>query len=127
MPRYDIRSDIMTVKECYTEMGGNYDEVFGRLRTDERIAKFLRRVAEDKSMELLESSIASGNAEEAFRAAHTLKGICMNLALTKMSASASAATEALRGKATVEAGVAPLVAALKADYELTVKCINALE
>lgn len=117
----------MTVKECYTEMGGNYDEVFGRLRTDERIAKFLRRVAEDKSMELLESSIASGNAEEAFRAAHTLKGICMNLALTKMAATASAATEALRGKATIEAGVAPLVAALKADYELTVKCINALD
>ena len=62
----------MTVKECYEEMGASYDEVFGRLRTDERIAKFLRRVADDKSMELLESSIATGNAEEAFRAAHTI-------------------------------------------------------
>ena len=49
----------MTVKECYEEMGASYDEVFGRLRTDERIAKFLRRVADDKSMELLESSIAT--------------------------------------------------------------------
>lgn len=117
----------MTVKECYGEMGGNYDEVFGRLRTDERIAKFLRRVADDKSMELLETSIASGNAEEAFRAAHTLKGICMNLALTKMSASASAATEALRGKAEIAPNVAALVATLKADYELTIRCINALD
>ncbi len=117
----------MTVKECYEEMGASYDEVFGRLRTDERIAKFLRRVADDKSMELLESSIATGNAEEAFRAAHTIKGICMNLALTKMSASASAATEALRGKSTVEAGVAPLIAALKADYDNTIRCIKALD
>ena len=34
----------MNVRECYAAMGGNYDEVFSRLRTDERITKFLFRV-----------------------------------------------------------------------------------
>ena len=63
----------MTVKECYEAMEGSYDEVVGRLRTDERIAKFLRRVAEDGSYALLVNSFAENNIAEAFRAAHTLK------------------------------------------------------
>lgn len=117
----------MTVKECYDAMGGSYDEVFGRLRTDERIAKFLKRVADDKSMELLETSIAAGNADEAFRAAHTIKGVCMNLAITKMAESASLVTEALRGKTEIGGDAAALAAELKADYELVIKCISALD
>lgn len=117
----------MTVKECYAAMGGKYDDVLGRLRTDERIAKFLRRVAEDKSMELLDASIAQGNAEEAFRASHTIKGICMNLSLSKLNESAVAVTELLRGKTEIDPAVLPLVEALRKDYELTVACIQSLD
>ena len=43
----------MTVRECYEAMGANYDEVFSRLRSDERIVRFLIKVAEDGSYALL--------------------------------------------------------------------------
>ena len=88
----------MTIKECYDAFGGNYDEVVSRLRTDERVEKFLLRVADDGSYKLLCESIATGNADEAFRAAHTLKGVCMNLSITRLAESASALTEVLREK-----------------------------
>ena len=64
----------MTVKECYDAMGADYEDVFARLRKDERIQKFLLKVMNDKSYDLLCSSLESGDMAEAFRAAHTLKG-----------------------------------------------------
>ncbi|MDE6402089.1 MAG: Hpt domain-containing protein, partial [Clostridiales bacterium] len=67
------------------------------------------------------------NMEEAFRAAHTLKGVGLNLSLTKLHKSASAMTEALRGKTDYSAEYEPLFEQVKADYELTVSCIRALD
>ena len=69
----------MTVKECYEAMGGDYEDVMRRLRKDERVEKFLMKVLDDKSFQLLTDSMAARNMDEAFRAAHTLKGICQNL------------------------------------------------
>ena len=65
----------MTVKECYDAIGANYEEIMGRLRTEERVKKFLLKVLSDKSYDLLIQSIEERNMEEAFRAAHTMKGI----------------------------------------------------
>lgn len=116
----------MTVKECYEEMGGNYDEVISRLRTDERVLRFLGKVHDDGSFALLGTSLADGNMEEAFRAAHTLKGVCMNLALTRLFTSANAITEALRGRAEYGADLEPLYDTLKHDYERTMASIEKL-
>ena len=52
----------MTVKECYDAMGADYEDVFARLRKDERIQKFLLKVMNDKSYDLLCSSLESGKA-----------------------------------------------------------------
>ena len=117
----------MTVKECYEKMGANYDEVFSRLRTDERIEKFLVKVANDGSFALLCSSLAEHNMEDAFRAAHTLKGVCMNLSLTTLMHSAETITEALRGRSEYGADLEPLLASVKENYEMTVACIRELE
>lgn len=118
----------MTVKECYEIMGADYDDVMNRLRTDERVLKFLGKVADDKSMELLTASVESKNAEDAFRAAHTIKGISMNLSLRRLGASAEALTEALRGKTDFDpAQIAPLYAKLKEDYDQTIENIRLLQ
>lgn len=117
----------MTIKECYEKMGGDYDDVMNRLRTDERIKKFLLKVADDQSFELLRESLNSRNIEEAFRAAHTLKGVCLNLSLTALHASASDMTEALRGKTEYSDVFMPYFECVKADYENTVACIRALD
>ena len=117
----------MTLQECYTEMGGDYADVQSRLRTDERIVKFLLKIPDDNNFELLETALKAKNTEEAFRAAHTLKGICLNLSLTKLFQSASALTEALRGRSDYGADLEPLFSALKEDYELTVNAIRKLQ
>ena len=116
----------MTVQECYEAFGGDYQEVVSRLRTDERITKFLRRVLEDGSYQLLLDSIATNNVDEAFRAAHTLKGVCMNLSITKFAQSSSALTEFLREKRVINDELQPLLAQVKEDYTLTVDAIKQL-
>lgn len=116
----------MTVKECYAEMGANYDDVVSRLRTDERIAKFLGKILNDGSFELLKKSLDEKNIEEAFRAVHTLKGVCMNMSLTKLQASASKLTEALRGRTEYGEDIDPLFIAVRDDYEYTMACIRKL-
>lgn len=37
----------MTVKECYDAIGADYDDVFSRLRKDDRIRKFLLKVLDE--------------------------------------------------------------------------------
>ena len=117
----------MTVRECYEKMGANYDDVLSRLRTDDRITRFLGKVADDESFTLLCNSLKERNMEEAFRAAHTLKGICLNLSITKLQESASRITEALRGKTEYDPAIEPLLEEVRRDHELTVACIRAID
>ena len=78
----------------------------------------------DESYANIFKNLESGNNEEAFRAAHTLKGICQNLGFNKLFVSANTVTEALRnGKNDVND---EMLAALKADYELTAEAIKSL-
>ena len=116
----------MTVQECYEAFGGNYEEVFSRLRTDERIARFLQKVVDDGSYQLLCDSVASGNVDEAFRAAHTLKGVCGNLSITRFGESSSALTEFLREKRVINDEMQPLLEKVKEDYALTINAIKQL-
>ena len=37
----------MTVKELYDQIGGNYDEVIGRLFTDELVKRILEKFLDD--------------------------------------------------------------------------------
>lgn len=116
----------MTIQECYEKMGGNYAEVVGRLRTDERVQKFLMLFMKDTSFQDLQHGIETNNVEEAFRAAHTLKGICGNLSLTKLLTIAEELTEALRGKPAVGPDVPPLYENAKAAYESIMQAIKDL-
>ncbi|MDE6029268.1 MAG: Hpt domain-containing protein [Clostridiales bacterium] len=117
----------MTVEECYEKMGGDYADVTSRLRTDERIKRFLLKVVDDASFNNLCENIAAHNMEEAFRAAHTLKGVCSNLSLTMLQCSASEITEALRGKTEYSADIEPYLARVKEDYAVTMDCIKNLD
>lgn len=112
----------MTLQECYAALGGDYDEVIGRLRSERMVQKFVLRFLDDKSYELLCGAMESGNYEEAFRAAHTIKGVCQNLDFTKLYASSSQLSEALRGGFTPEAPA--LAEQVAADYKQTVEAIR---
>lgn len=62
------------------------------------------------------------NYDEAFRAAHTIKGICQNLSFNRLYESSYNMTESLRYGYTPEADSCFLK--LKADYQLIVEIIN---
>jgi len=112
----------MTLKECFEALGGNYDEVLGRLRSERLIQKFTLKFLEDGSYDLLCRSMESGDYAEAFRAAHTLKGVCQNLSFTRLYSSSAQLCEALRNGFTPEApGLFDLTTQ---DYALTVAAIR---
>ncbi len=86
----------MALEEFYGAIGGDLDDVRSRLLTDERVEKFVRAFACDPTFAALEEAYAAGDAESAFRAAHTLKGIGRDLGFTALQASARDLADALR-------------------------------
>ena len=113
----------MTLQESYKAMGADYDEVLGRLRSERLVQKFVLKFLDDPSYELLLTSMETGNWEDAFRASHTMKGVCQNLGFTRLGKSSSELTEALRAGDTATA--ASLLDQVKADYEQTAGAIRA--
>lgn len=65
----------MNIEACYNKMGADYAEVKSRLPSDAFIKRFALKFLDDPTFALLEKSLAEENVDEAFRAAHTLKGI----------------------------------------------------
>lgn len=72
----------MTTAECYALIGADYTEVLRRMGNEDRVRRFLLKFAEEPSYGLLCRSVEAGDAKEAFRAAHSIKGVCLNLGLT---------------------------------------------
>ena len=74
----------MTIQECYQAMDADFEEVLGRLRSERLIQKFMLKFPDDGSYALLCESMDSGNLDDAFRASHTIKGVCQNLGFTRL-------------------------------------------
>jgi len=115
----------MGLKKCYLSLGGDYEDVLGRLRSERLVQKFVLKFLNDGSYDLLCNSLEKKNYEEAFRAAHTIKGVCQNLSFTKLYTSSSQLTEALRTGWSQEAD--QLVQQVKIDYKQTVDAIHELQ
>ncbi|MGN0783971.1 MAG: Hpt domain-containing protein [Christensenellales bacterium] len=115
----------MNIEECYEEMGGNYAEVKKRFPSLGMIEKFIGKFLDDKSFETVCRETEQGNREEAFRAAHTLKGICANLSFSRLLQSTSRLTEVLRAqKESIPDEAVELLEAVRRDYEGTVNAIR---
>ncbi len=117
----DKENEALTLKECYEILGGNYEDAVGRFGGERLVKKFALKFLNDGSFELLCRSLSEGDGEEAFRAAHTLKGVCQNLSFDRLSASSVALTEALRDRRCDPHG---LLDAVKDDYEATAEAIR---
>lgn len=115
----------MTLQECYAALGGDYDEVLGHLRSERLVQKFVLKFLTDTSYELLQNSMETQDYAEAFRAAHTIKGICQNLAFTRLYGSSSQLSEALRNGFTPEAPA--LAEQVKQDYQITCQAIRTFQ
>lgn len=84
------------MKEFYTSIGSDYEDVLYRLRSEERILKYLHLVTKDPSfIELIEAA-ENGDCDKMFIASHTIKGLALNFGLESLAKAASALTEYLR-------------------------------
>ena len=115
----------MTLQECYAALEGDYEGVLGRLTSERMVQKFVLKFLNDGSYDLLLRSMEAENWQEAFRAAHTIKGVCQNLDFTRLYRSSCRLSEALRNGFTPEAPA--LAEQVKEDYAQTVAAIRAFQ
>ena len=112
----------MTLQDCYAALGGDYANARARLRSDRLVEKFVLKFLNDKSYELFLSSMANKDYDEAFRAAHTIKGVCQNLSFSRLLESSSLMSDALRNGYTPAAD--ELTERLGTDYNNTIDAIK---
>ena len=86
----------MTVSEFYTAIHGDYKGTLSRFLTEERMRRFALKFEADPSYDELLYAVKAGDVTEAFRAAHTLKGVCQNLGFDWLYEIAFQITEILR-------------------------------
>lgn len=86
----------MTAKEFYDRTGGDYEGTLARFVDVKRIVRFVGMFMRDPSYQDLKNSLEKGNRDDAFLAAHTLKGVCLNVGFSRLFDHACAVTEALR-------------------------------
>ena len=115
----------MTIRECYESVDSNYDDVPGRLGSERLIQKFALKFLDDTSYQELVDSMKKADGESAFRAAHTLKGVCLNLGFTALGEVSSVLTEALRPNKDTT-GCEAMLANVTKEYERLVQVLRQL-
>lgn len=114
----------MTIQECYEKLDGNYNEAVSRLINPTLVLRFALKFLNDTSFQELADHLAKDNTEEAFRSAHTLKGVCGNLAFTRLLKSSTEITELLRVGNLTEAK--KMFGRVSDDYDLVVSTLKQL-
>lgn len=101
--------------------GGDYEGTLARFLTEERMMRFALKFLSDTSYNDLQVALARGDKQEAFRAAHTLKGVCQNLGFTSLYEPAHRVCEQLRaGEGASESDLEEL----EKLYAVTINAIN---
>ena len=113
------------LKGCYKAIEGDYEDVIARFRSEKVIEKFVFKFLSDPSYDLLCRSLEEGNYQEAFRAAHTNKGICQNLSFNRLYVSSNRLTEMLRLEQ--RSDITEMVKTVKEDYQRTSDAIRSLQ
>ena len=113
----------MTIKSLYEAVGGDYKDVVKRLISEEFAVQLALGFLDDDGFSSLEKAMKNRNAEDAFRAAHTLKGVALNLGFKNLGESASELTEVLR-KRTFDGADEPFEK-VRADYAVVISALRA--
>ncbi len=116
----------MTIQEFYALIGGDYDATLKNLKSDERILKYVKMSVNDETYPTLEILLNQENGSGAFRAAHSLKGICLNLGYSRLFVSANALAENIRD-GVIKENTMDLFEVVKTDYLQVKEAIKELE
>ena len=95
----------MITIESLNAFGANTEEGLARCMGNEALyLKLVGVMLADENFDKLRSAIEAENLDEAFEAAHALKGALGNLALTPLYEKAASLTEFLRNRAEADYG-----------------------
>ena len=118
----------MLLSEFYERIGGDYEGVKQRIPREDLIVKFVNKFPADPCYRNLSEALEAANCQEAFRAAHSLKGVCYNLGFQRLGDSSSVLTDAMRGKEEIDRQQCEgLFEKVTEDYQLVVDMIGRLE
>ena len=115
----------MTLEQVYAAIGGDYKGVMERLPSADFVRRFALKFLQDDSFPNLKKALEEKDAPAAFRAAHTLKGVCQNLGFDALYVPSSALTEALRVGSLD--GAAELFPPVEKEYQRVVEALKTLE
>ena len=115
----------MTLEQMYAAIGGDYKGVMERLPSADFIRRFALKFLQDDSFPNLKKALEAQDAPTAFRAAHTLKGVCQNLGFSNLYAPTYTLTETLR--AGQLEGTQEQFARVEEQYQCTMDAIRALD
>lgn len=105
----------------------SYDEVLGRfLGKEDFYLRMLKKFLDDKNFEGLEQTAEKKNWPEAFKYAHTVKGLCGNLGLDGILEYVVPLTEELRNEPYHEQMIAQYMAGAVQEYRKAVAVIASL-
>ncbi len=111
------------LKGTLTEAGIDVDGAMERfMNNDNMFKKFQLKFPNDPNVGLLKEGLATDDCDKAFRAAHTLKGVCGNLSYVNLAKISSEVTECLRAKDMESAK--QKMPELEAEYNRIIEVIN---
>lgn len=114
----------MTLEQMYKQLGGDYNDVRLRIPSEILIRRFAVKFLSDTTFKDLADGIAAGDWEKAFRAAHTMKGVALNLGFGTLCSASSELTEALRSREPLQNMA--LFEAVKSAYVEAIEAIKAI-
>lgn len=115
----------MTIQEFYQLMEGDYERVLDNVLTPENVLKFVKMFLKDPNYEKLVITMQDKDYEEAFKAAHTLKGVAANLSFERLYEVACEVTEGLRDGTDIETAI-EMMPKLSKEYEMVITAIQEL-
>ncbi len=86
----------MSVKELYESFGGDYNRAVQTMMNDACVTRMLSKFVANNSYSDMINAYKEGNLRTVFEAAHSLKGVSGNLALTPLYEKASVICEKTR-------------------------------
>lgn len=87
----------MTIKEAYEKLGGDYEAITHQFN-ESMLLRLIGMLLKDANYTDIRTGLEQQDYELAFRGAHTLKGVALNMGLTPLAEKASALTETLRDR-----------------------------
>lgn len=114
----------MMLEEMYQKLGGDYGDVRLRIPSEALIRRFAVKFLSDTTFADLVEAVEAQDWEKAFRAAHTMKGVALNLGFGTLCRTATELTEALRSREPLKDTA--LFDAVKTAYAEAIDAIKAI-